>query len=187
MGAFGWLAEKRAMKTLTLTLVMALAPATGSAFADSPQQVSAKNFASRFYRTYLKLKVLGLPGAKQYKVLAPLLSADLRRLFEAARREQEKFIKENGPDEKPPWADGDLFTSSFEGAQSFQLGSPTISGDNAEVPVHLTYGSGSSAVRWSDTLVLVRTRSGWLVSDILLKGDWQFKSGDSLRGILKTK
>jgi hypothetical protein len=53
------------------------------------------------------------------------------------------------------------------------------------VPVHLEYrGRSSSVSRWEDTLVLVRTRAGWRVWDIKLNGDWQFKNGASLRGVL---
>jgi hypothetical protein len=173
------------MKTLILRSFMTLVLAANSAFAYSPQQQSAKSFAARFYRTYLKLKIRGLPDSKEYRVLSPFLSQDLRRLFEAAARKKERFIKENASDLKPPWADGDLFTSLWEGAQSFQLGSPRIRGKYAEVAVHLVYGAGKSVTRWSDNIVLVRTKDGWRVWDILLKGNWPFKSGDSLRSILK--
>lgn len=95
------------------------------------------------------------------------------------------MIREH-PDEKPPWADGDLFTSLFEGAQSFRLGRPTAHGDRTEIPVHLVYRNGGSTTRWSDVLVMVRNRNRWLVWDIRLKGQWAFKSGDSLRTVLKS-
>jgi hypothetical protein len=174
------------MRTLILTPFLALL-AIGSVIADPPKQQSANRFAARFYRTYLKLKVRGLPDAKEYKILSPLLSEELRQLFEAAKREQERFIKENGPDQKPPWIEGDLFTSLFEGAHSFKLGSPRIRDNYAEVPVSLEYRGDGSASQWSDTLVLIGTKEGWRVWDILLNGEWEFKSGNSLRGILKTE
>ena len=167
------------MKNLIIItlLVLLLAPLQPAAAQASP---SARQAANRFYRTYLKLKILGLPNSEQMKALTPLITADLNDLFETARKTQAKFIQDH-PDEKPPWADGDLFTSLFEGAQSFRLGRPTANGDRAEVPVHLTYHQGGSTTRWSDVIVLVRDKKRWLVSDILLKGEWAFKSGDSLR------
>ena len=118
------------------------------------------------------------------KVLSPLITADLKELFENAQQTEAKFIKEH-PDEKPPYGDGDLFTSLFEGAQSFQVGRPSPRRGRAEVPVKLRYTQGGSTTRWSDVLILVRKGNRWLVSDILLKGDWAFKSGASLRANLK--
>ena len=169
-----------------MTPLLVLLSAFGPAFAQSSRQQSPEAFAARFYRTYLRLKVNGLPDAKQFKALSPLLSPDLRQLFEDAKREQEKFIKEN-PDEKPPWIEGDLFTSLFEGAQSFKVGSSQARGEYREVPVRLQYRTGKEVTRWSDTLVLARTKTGWQVWDILLKGEWQFKQGGSLRDILKAR
>lgn len=165
------------MKNLILITLLVLLLAPPAAAQGSSSATQATN---RFYRTYLKLKILGLPNAEQMKTLTPLITPDLNDLFEAARKTQAQFIKDH-PDEKPPWADGDLFTSLFEGAQSFRLGRPTANGDRVEVPVHLTYHQGGSTTRWSDVIVLVRDKNRWLVSDILLKGEWAFKSGDSLR------
>jgi hypothetical protein len=142
--------------------------------------------ASEFYRTYLKLKISGLPDEKQYKILEPLLSSDLLKLLRAAKQKQEEFIKEH-PDEKPPWIEGDLFTSSFEGAHSFRLGRATVRGDRARIPVHLEYRDSRDRVRWTDTIVLIRSGDGWRVWDILLNGQWEFKMGSSLRQILQAE
>lgn len=169
---------KNIIRTLLLVLLVAFAQAV-SAQVSSPSQA-----ANNFYRTYLKLNIRGLPNDEQMKVLSPLITADLKELFENAQKTQAKFSKEN-PDEKPPWADGDLFTSLFEGAQTFRLKRPTTRRGRTEVPVQLTYTQGGSTSRWSDVLVLVRRGNRWLVSDILLKGDWAFKSGASLRANLK--
>jgi len=166
---------------LTLTLLALLAcwaPVAGQALRSTPQLT-----ANRFYRTYLKLQVRGLPNDKQLKALSPFLSRDLQQLLEDARSAQAKYIREH-PDDKPPWGDGDLFSSLFEGARSFRLGPPSIKGARAEVPVQLTYRDGGSISRWSDVLVLTRTGDGWRVWDILLKGEWAFKNGDSLRSVL---
>jgi len=152
--------------------------------ADCDQQEKPEVFANRFYQTYLGLNVRGLPDEKELKLLSPYLSEDLRQLFEKAQLEQKRFIKENPVDMKPPWIEGDMFTSLFEGAQSFKVGGIKTRGVYTEVSINLEYKEKDETSQWSDTLVLVKTKEGWRVWDILLNGDWQFKSGSSLRQVL---
>jgi len=171
------------MKTLVLMSLLVLFPWIEPVVSAQTSASSPTRAADKFYRTYLRLQIRGLPNDQQLKALSPLIAPDLKELLESARSTQAKFIQEH-PDEKPPWADGDLFTSLFEGAQSFRLGRATVQGDRRQVPVYLVYRQGGSTTRWSDELVLVRSGNRWLVSDILLKGEWAFKSGSSLRAIL---
>jgi len=152
--------------------------------SQSGAQSTPRGAANRFYRTYLKLRVRGLPNKRQRKVLWPLFAPDLRQMFDAAEREQTKFSREN-PGEKPPWCEGDLFSSLFEGAQAFTLGDPKLSGDRIYVPVNLIFRDKTDTACWTDTLVLLNRNGHWLISDILFNGDWPFKTGDSLRGVLK--
>lgn len=175
---------KIAFAILLGLLMVPASVAQTSTGASQPSRLAAQNTARRFYQTYLKLKVFGLPDDKQLRALSPFLTDDLIQLFEKAKQTQAQFVKEH-PDEKGPWADGDLFTSLFEGAQKFQLGSVSMNGVRAEVPVNLSYHQGGATSRWTDVLVLTWTKDGWRVSDILMKGEWQFKNGESLRSILK--
>ena len=154
--------------------------------AQSAPPASPKDIAAQFYRVCHKLKISGLPTVQQTKLLAPYLSQDLQQLIQSAREKQAKFIKEH-PDEKPPWIEGDFFSSSFEGSHGFRVGTPVITGERAEVPLHLFYRDGKKLIRWSDTLVLTRTNKGWVVSDLLYKATWEFKPGTSLRSILKAE
>ena len=172
---------------LAILLALIIVPASAaqtSTKTTEPSSPAAQTTARRFYQTYLKLKVSGLPDDKQLRTLSPLLIDDLIQLFEKAKQTQAQFVKEH-PDEKPPWGDGDLFTSLFEGAQRFRLGKLTMRGVYAEVPVSLSYHQGGSTSRWTDVLILTWTKNGWRVSDILMKGEWQFKNGESLRKILR--
>ena len=174
------------MKKLLIAVVVVWVFSLGqSVYAQSPR-TSPTRAAEQFYRTYLKLKINGLPNDHQLKILSPLITSDLKSLLVTARQIQAKYTQEH-PDEKPPWADGDLFSSLFEGAQSYRIGRATHRGELVEVPVQLKYEQGGSTTRWSDVLVLVRTGNRWLVSDILLKGEWAFKSGESLRSILSSR
>ncbi|HET6891500.1 MAG TPA: hypothetical protein VFH31_10390 [Pyrinomonadaceae bacterium] len=174
------------MRRLLIAVVIVWVFSFGQSVCAQSPRTSPTRAAEKFYRTYLKLKINGLPNDDQLKILSPLITSDLKTLFVTARQIQAKYIQEH-PDEKPPWADGDLFSSLFEGAQSYRIGRATHRGDIVEVPVQLEYEQGGSTTLWSDVLVLVRRGNRWLVSDILLKGEWAFKSGGSLRSILSSR
>ena len=124
------------------------------------QRQKPEIFANLFYQKYLELNVRGLPDEKELKALSPYLSEDLRKLFEKAQLEQEQFIAEN-PAEKPPWIDGDMFTSLFEGAQSFKVGEVRSHSVHTDVNITLEYREGGETFRWNDTLVLIKTKEGW--------------------------
>ena len=174
------------MKKLFIPALILSILALGQSVCAQSSTSSPTRAAQQFYRTYLKLKINGLPNDNQLKLLSPLVTSDLKDLFLAARKIQAEYIREH-PDEKPPWGDGDLFSSLFEGAQSFRIGRASVRGNSAEVPVQLRYRQGGATSSWSDVLVLERIGRRWLVSDILMKGEWAFKSGNSLRSILSSR
>ncbi len=74
------------------------------------------------------------------------------------------------PDEKPPFVDGDLFSSLFEGPQRATAGTPVVSGDRALVPMQFSYAEGGKVTRWTDTVVLRDSPHGWLVDDVRYGG-----------------
>jgi hypothetical protein len=107
-----------------LALPLALAACTGSA----PPRASAacagveepEGVVCRFYQAYLETRPVGLPTPEQEQLLAPYLTTALRALMEEARAYGAAFEAEH-PDEKPPFVDGALFTSLFEGADRFEI------------------------------------------------------------------
>lgn len=115
--------------------------------------------------------------------MAPLMSADLVKLIASARRKQEESIRRH-PDDKPPWIEGDLFASNFEGVSSFRLGTPATQAGKASIPVYLEYRDGKDAVRWIDVIVLERAGGQWRVWNIYMNAPWPFKSGPDLRAML---
>lgn len=174
--------KHRALRQIGLSLALLLL----SVPAIAAQQASPQDTAIQFYNAYIKLKPRGLPNKQQRRVLWPMITSDLRKLFVAAQQEQTKFARQH-PDQKPPWADGDLLSSLFEGASAYKLGEATVNEGHAEVLVHLTYTDSSGTSQWTDTLLLTRSRNVWQVSDIIFKGEWQFKTGSSLRRVLQAR
>lgn len=155
--------------------------------ADTRPDEDPAAMARIFYAELRRETIHGLPTAAQLQRLSPCLAPGLLRLFAEADAEQKRFIRQH-PDEKPPWIEGDLFSSLFEGVERWRLGEVTRTGTRASVKVHLSYrGHGPDTVRWSDTLLLVRTADGWRLDDIRMEGEWAFKNGDTLRGILTAR
>ena len=157
-------------------------PTASPAAADS----AAQDTARQFYSACLKLKPSGLPTGEQMKTLAPLLSAELVKLIASARRTQEEFIRKH-PDDKPPWIEGDLFASNFEGVSSFKLGTAAFNADKASIPVYLEYRDGKDVMRWIDVVVLERANKRWRVWDIYMNAPWPFRSGPNLRAMLSSE
>ena len=174
------------MKSLVLVGIISLLGCVGSAGADKPAAPRPSGVAGQFYQACVKLKVSGLPDEKQGAVLAPLLSRELNEAIAAAKREQQKAIREH-PDEKPPWIEGNLFGSLFEGMNSFTLGREVIEGDKASLPIYLEFRDGEKVTRWVDVLVLARADERWVVWDIFFCGPWDFKPGGTLRQVLEVK
>jgi hypothetical protein len=169
----------RRRATLLAAVGLFLIPVAGITLAESPAPVPAntdtpKAAAKAFYDILTKKRVSGLPTKEAWKELQPRLSSKLVSLIEAARAEQAAFMKKN-PDEKPPWIEGDLFTSLFEGAQTHAEGEARLSGDKAEVQVSFTYTEGGDTTKWTDTLILTKSPAGnWLVDDVRYGGGWDF-------------
>lgn len=121
-------------------------------------------------------RLSGLPDGRQLARLSGLLSARLTALIESARAHQARFMREH-PDEKPPFIEGDLFSSLFEGPSGFEVGAVRLDGDRARVTVrfrHRDEPAGRDVTRWEDDAWLVRERGRWRIDDVEYRGDWPF-------------
>ncbi len=147
-----------------------------------PDSPSASQVAETFYKALLKHDPRGLPTEEQMKVFAPLFCRKINDGIAKAREEQQKFMREH-PGDKPPWVEGCLFATLFEGVTSFTLGEPSVDGDKASIPVYLRYDSGEEHARWIDVITLERTNKQWHIWDIFLNGPWEFRGGPSVRDI----
>jgi hypothetical protein len=101
---------RRACGLLAICVFAAAAPA-----GDDPQDV-----VERFYTAYIAARPAGLPDGEELARLAPFLSARLHALIVDALQHRDESIRRH-PDAKPPFVDGDHFTSLFEGPRAFEI------------------------------------------------------------------
>lgn len=143
-----------------------------------------KTVANNFYAQLFYLRIRGLPDTDQMKAISPFLSSGVRALILRDQTKQTVFIKKH-PDEKPPWIEGDLFSSLFEGTTAFRIGNVRKRGSTTEVDVQLEYLADGQDTKWTDTAVLKQFGGKWLITNIIYEGRWQFKTGTSLLNALK--
>jgi hypothetical protein len=153
------------MRTLLVTLL-----STALLLQSQASKSSAADTVKRFYNTYRAQRFSGLPNAAQLSKLAPYLSASLQTLIRAAQKEQDRCEKA-APDEKPPWVEGDMFTSNFEGFTWFQIqnGPDTI--------VAFEYVDRGHRVAWTDRVMLVQEQGRWVIDDVVYGRTEGFTSG----------
>lgn len=124
-------------------------------------------------------KVTGAPTVEQLARLTPLLGNELHATLDSARVRRDADVLAH-PDEKPAFADGDLFSSLFEGTTSAVPKAP-----GADAPVHrlvvrFRNDSVSPVVEWTDTVVVAMENGHWVVTDVRYAGNWPFANRGSL-------
>jgi hypothetical protein len=167
-------------------LIALLLVAAAACFGGRDDERSMRTAAATFYNTYLKLHPSGIPDKKQHDEFAPALSAALNGLLSDAAGAEESYAKAT-KGESPPLVEGDLFTSLFEGAETYAIGACTHDGDAASCLIDLAYTDqrDKSKVVWQDRLYLVRDGNKWLVDDIEFLGTWEFMHKGRLKDLLQ--
>jgi hypothetical protein len=167
-----------------LTAVAALGVA-GAAPGKGPGKGSPEAAVKSFYEAYLEIQPAGVPDEGGREKLHPLVSETLDKLLtDAAKAEADHAHRSQGED--PPLAEGDIFSSLFEGATSYQIISCAPEGPAARCTVALTGGGeDKDEVKWQDRIRLVAAKGGWVVDDIAYGGNWDFGPKGSLQAVLK--
>jgi hypothetical protein len=145
------------------------------------------------YRTRQPFQGKGAPTATELASMRPWLSVELQTLLVRADslRSAESAA---APDEKPSFAEGDLFTSLFEGPTRFEIKPAEVSstgttegkdkggvlGQSYAVPVHFSYSDDAAAQRWVDTILVITEAGHLVVSDVRYGGTWDFANKGSL-------
>ena len=150
--------------------------------APCPEGGAPDVVVCQFYETYVEIQPAGLPSPSEQEALAPYLSLGLQRLLDDARTHQEDFEARH-PEDKPPFVDGSLFTSLFEGASTFQVTrTEAMTDGDARVFVRFSY---EESVEWEDSAVVIRENDRYVIDDILLSGAGQFNPGGRLSETLR--
>jgi hypothetical protein len=170
------------MKRVLFVIVFTIASTALAVPTASAQSAAATT--EGFYAKLAELRVRGLPTHKELALLAPYLDPQIVSLVKRDRRKQAAFVKRY-PDEKPPWIEGDLFSSLFEGTSTYKVGRERMVSGSRHVDVDLSYTGDGQTSRWTDTAVLKKIAGKWRITNILYNGKWQFKNGSSLLKVLK--
>lgn len=168
------------------------APATTAAVlpAAAPERV-----VTDFYAALAVQRPSGAPTDAQRTALSPMLSSELIGLLQRADAAR-AAARAAAPTEKPPFTDGDLFSSLFEGPTGYAVGQ-AVSGADApggrlgdlHVPVTLTHAPdasvGGKPTTWTDTVLLREENGRFVVADIAFGGDWDFANKGSMLAALR--
>lgn len=131
-----------------------------------------------FYTEYLSGPIGGLVRGRDLSRLAPFLSERLHRSIVEALAYDREFLRLH-PDEKPPFADGDHFSSLFEGPRWFTVTGATELADGVwRVDVRFWYEAGSEG--WSDAILVVADRGQYRIDDVLYGGAGPFNPAGRL-------
>jgi hypothetical protein len=148
-------------------------------------KMKMKDTVDDFLRCYMKYRPSGIPDERMRKDLEKVVSKDLYSLLCEAGEAEKKYVsvKKN---EGMALFDGDIFSSLFEGATSYDIGE--IDTEKKICSVNFTHREQQNKlppVKWTDRLVLVNEKGIWKVDDIEYGGDWEYAQTGTLRELLK--
>lgn len=168
---------------MRLILAFPLLLVTSALAAEGKRDI--ERAADAFYKVYLKVQPSGVPRESEQQKFSPYISASLAKLLKQADQAERKYYRAT-KGQSPPLAEGDLFTSLFEGAAAFKVLSCENKTAAGSCSVELAYvdPGDQSSFKWKDRVYLVREPRGWLVDDIEFLGNWEFMHKGHLKNIL---
>ena len=137
-----------------------------------------------FYTARIASRTSGAPTADELRQFAPFLSDTLTALLKAATALRDREAK-RAPDAKPPFVDGDLYSSRFEGPTSFVVLRDSASTTHSTSVVRFTYISNGDSYTWTDTVRLGRKGRFEVIEDIAYGGAGEFGNHGTLRASLE--
>lgn len=186
--------NKRAQNQSSLTplicsvlavLCISTASCVNAPSSESPTasiEAPVKRFLDFYFHDYRR----GMPAESQLPQLATFVTPELLDLFKAAIRGEDCYAKKENY-EGPPYIEGDLFSSLFEGGTKATYRLVKQEKDKATVVIDWTNDAeytGGPPFSWKDRVFLARTAKGWLISDFAHDGDWDFmKKGNVSQGL----
>ncbi len=143
---------------------------------------------SAFYDIVVSERQGGVPDMDMRVRLRPVISPELDSLLaQAAEAERRHTMRTNNSE--PPYLQGDIFSSLFEGATAYEVGACTTeSAETVACAVSLSHEGEGEAVEWQDRVLLIISGSDgsiFFVDDIVYGGEWDFASRGTLKGSLR--
>jgi hypothetical protein len=188
----------KATNSFLFDAVIALALTVCTCFAQNTPEEAV----SKFYATYLSVhEPGGLPDEKELSQLAPFMSRRLTVLIRDALAYQAQYIKEHPPKHlsdnappiiyKPPFCDGDFFSSMEEGASSFRVGKVHRRDSRYNVDLHLkrihSLNPKEKPIEWTDSVIVVKEDNRFVVDDMEFLGAWSYGNHGLLSKILQSR
>ncbi len=175
------------VRLLTASTVLVLSTAAGCrpSAPSSPSETAAQ-----FYTLLDGLGVRGVPDSLALDAVQPYLDATLVGLLVEARHARDSVAR-LVPREKPPFIDGDLFGSLFEGNTSFGIRRVDKRGDTTFAVMAFTNAMQPPTVKWTDTLVIVPRANTtpkspqFVIADLRYGAGWDFGNRGTLVGSLR--
>ena len=108
----------RALHRIAATVALGTLATVAACRPSAPSSPSES--AAQFYTLLDGLGVRGVPDSLALDAVAPYLDSTLLGLLTDARHTRDDF-RRRYPSDKPPFVDGDMFSSLFEGNTSFAI------------------------------------------------------------------
>ncbi len=137
-----------------------------------------------FYTARIASGTTGAPSADVLRQFAPLLSDTLTALLRAAAEMRDRAVK-LAPTEKPPFAEGDLYSSLFEGPTKFTLVRDTSAARQRKTVVQFVRVDNGDRYTWTDTVQLGKHGRYDVIEDIRYGGAGEFGNHGALRASLE--
>jgi hypothetical protein len=177
------------MKLSVLTAASAALTIYGAGMCLAGSAGDMAQVTNGFYGAYATFHPSdGIPDQKGRAKYEPFISLRLDKLLADGNSAEVSFAKANK--NSPPLIEGDLFTSNFEGATAFKVGTCAADGSIGHCAATLTYDDrgqqpNDKPITWTDTVYLVATPSGWRVDDIGYGATWAFGNKGRLSDTVK--
>lgn len=174
------------LAAVSAALVLSTAAGCRPSAPSSPSETAAQ-----FYTLLDGLGVSGVPDSLALDAVQPYLDFALVYWLVEARHQRDSVAR-MVPREKPPFIDGDLFSSLFEGNTSFGIRSLATRGDTTFAVMAFTNASQPPTVKWTDTLVILPRANPkpnspqFVIADLRYGASWDFGNRGSLMRNLRT-
>ncbi len=153
-----------------------------NSLANNPVEV--ESVVKQFYDWRIKTAFTGVPDAVTLKMADQFLSAELTCLLGVARNYRDLYAK-HFPTDKPPFVEGDMFTSLFEGANRYRVESVRVNKVQARAQVQLHFyfdqNKNKDTKGWRDTVLLEQKNQHWRITDVHYNAHFNFGNSGSLR------